>query len=270
MTSNPQPNPVPTPLGAPADPAPAALRAVVTGASSGIGAATVRALRAAGWDVIAAARRMERLEALAEETGATPMVLDVTDQASVEAFTAEVAYAGPLHALVNNAGGAFGTETVAEARTEDWERMFGVNVLGSMRMTRAFLPALRAGKQGSVVFLTSTAALAPYEGGSGYCGAKAAQEAMARSLRLEEAENNIRVIEVAPGMVHTEEFSLNRLGGDQGAVEKVYEGVQYPLTADDVASAVAFTLNAPHHMNIDQLVLRPLAQAANHKVLRGS
>ncbi|KNC19150.1 oxidoreductase [Arthrobacter sp. RIT-PI-e] len=262
--------PVPAPLGAPADPAPAALRAVVTGASSGIGAATVRALRSTGWDVIAAARRIDRLEALAGETGATPMSLDVTDQASVDAFTAEVTAAGPIHALVNNAGGAFGTEQIAEARTEDWERMYAVNVLGSLRVTRALLPALRAGRQGSVLFLTSTAALAAYEGGAGYCGAKAAQESMARSLRLEEAGNNVRVIEVAPGLVHTEEFSLNRLGGDQGAADKVYQGVEYPLTADDVASTVAFALNAPHHVNIDQLVLRPLAQAANHKLLRGS
>ncbi|MDQ0735108.1 SDR family oxidoreductase [Arthrobacter agilis] len=257
-----------TPLGAPADPAPTALRAIVTGASSGIGAATVRALRSAGWDVVAAARRLDRLTALAEETGATPMVLDVTDQASVDAFAAEVSAAGPVHALVNNAGGAFGADRVVDAVTADWEWMYNVNVLGSMRMTRALLPALREGGQGTVLFLTSTAALAAYEGGAGYCGVKAAQESMARSLRLEEAENNIRVIEVSPGMVHTEEFSLNRLGGDQGAADKVYEGVDYPLTADDVAGAVAFTLNAPHHMNIDQLVLRPLAQAANHKVLR--
>ena len=256
------------PLGAPADPAPSALRAIVTGASSGIGAATVRALRRDGWDVVAAARRIDRLQALAEETGATPMALDVTDQASVDAFTAEVTATGPVHALVNNAGGAFGTERVAEARTEDWEWMYNVNVLGSMRMTRALLPALRDGGQGSVLFLTSTAALAPYEGGAGYCGVKAAQESMARSLRLEEAEHNVRVIEVSPGMVRTEEFSLNRLGGDQGAADQVYAGVEYPLTADDVATAVAFTLNAPHHLNIDHLVLRPLAQAANHKVLR--
>jgi NADP-dependent 3-hydroxy acid dehydrogenase YdfG len=257
-----------TPLGAPADPAPSRLRAVVTGASSGIGAATVRALTGAGWDVVAAARRIDRLQALADETGATPLVLDVTDQASVDAFVADVLADGAVHALVNNAGGAFGVDRVADALTDDWTRMYDVNVLGSMRLTRALLPALRDGGQGSVVFLTSTAAIAAYEGGAGYCGAKAAQQSMARSLRLEEAENNIRVIEVSPGMVHTEEFSLNRLGGDRSAAEKVYEGVQHPLTADDVAQAVAFTLNAPHHMNIDQIILRPLAQAANHKVLR--
>lgn len=260
----------PAPLGAPADPAPSALRAIVTGASSGIGAATVRALRRDGWDVVAAARRVDRLEALAAETGATALALDVTDQASVDAFTAAATAGGPVHALVNNAGGAFGADPVGQSVIEDWQRMYDVNVLGSMRMTRALLPALRDGGQGSVLFLTSTAALAAYEGGAGYCGVKAAQESMARSLRLEEAGNNIRVIEVSPGMVRTEEFSLNRLGGNQGAADRVYEGVEYPLTAEDVADAVAFTLNAPHHMNIDQLVLRPLAQAANHKVLRST
>lgn len=256
------------PLGAPADPAPSRLRAVVTGASSGIGAATVRALTGSGWDVVAAARRTDRLQALADETGATPLFLDVTDQASVDSFVADVLAVGPVHALVNNAGGAFGADRVADAVTDDWSRMYEVNVLGSMRLTRAFLPALREGGQGSVLFLVSTAAYAAYEGGAGYCGAKAAQQSMARSLRLEEAENNIRVIEVSPGMVHTEEFTVNRLGGDKDAADKVYAGVDLPLTAEDVAQAVAFTLNAPHHMNIDQLVLRPLAQAANHKVLR--
>lgn len=256
------------PLGAPADPAPARLRAVVTGASSGIGAATVRALRASGWDVVAAARRVDRLEALAEETGAQPLALDVTDQSSVDRFVADVTDGGPVHALVNNAGGAIGTDRVVDAGPTDWERMYDVNVLGSLRMTRALLPALRESRQGSILFLTSTAALAAYEGGGGYCGVKAALQSMAGSLRLEEAENNIRVIDVAPGMVHTEEFTLNRLGGDQAAADKVYEGVAHPLTAHDVASVVAFALDAPHHMNIDQLVLRPLAQPANHKVLR--
>lgn len=258
------------PLGAPAVPAPSALRVIVTGASSGIGAATVRALRRDGWDVVAAARRIDRLQALAEETGAIPMPLDVTDQDSVDAFTAEVTAGGPVHGLVNNAGGAFGADRVVDSVTADWQRMYDVNVLGSMRLTRALLPALRTGGQGSVLFLTSTAAMAAYEGGAGYCGVKAAQQSMARSLRLEEAENNIRVIEVLPGMVRTEEFALNRLGGDKGAADQVYAGVDHPLTADDVAQAVAFTLNAPHHMNIDQLVLRPLAQAANHKVLRST
>lgn len=259
----------PASIGSPAPDAPKALRAVVTGASSGIGAATVRALRAAGWDVTAAARRLDRLQSLAEETGATAAVVDVTDQQSVDALLRTVTEAGPVHAVINNAGGAFGADPVAQAKDDDWEHMYSTNVLGSMRVTRAFLPALRAGGQGSVLFLTSTAALAAYEGGAGYCAAKAGQQALARALRLEEAGNNIRVIEVAPGMVHTEEFALNRLGGNQEAADRVYAGVARPLTAADVADAIVFALNAPHHVNIDQIVLRPLAQAANHKVLRG-
>ncbi|WP_026549209.1 SDR family oxidoreductase [Arthrobacter sp. Br18] len=256
-------------IGSPAPNAPKALRAVVTGASSGIGAATVRALRAAGWEVIAAARRADRLQALAEETGATAAVVDVTDQQSVDALMRTVTKAGAVHAVINNAGGAFGADTVFSGKDDDWDYMYNTNVLGSMRVTRAFLPALRSGGQGSVVFLTSTAALAAYEGGAGYCAAKAGQQALARALRLEEAAHNVRVIEVAPGMVHTEEFALNRLGGNQDAADEVYAGVARPLSAGDVASAIVFALNAPHHVNIDQIVLRPLAQAANHKVLRG-
>lgn len=241
--------------------------AVVTGASSGIGKATAGALAEDGWHVIVAARRTDKINAVAEEIGGTAIALDVTDQESVDNLASQV---DRVDLLVNNAGGAKGMDPIQDADLEDWQWMYDVNVLGSLRMTRALLPALRGGGQGSVLFLTSTAAIAAYEGGAGYCGVKAAQQSMARALRLEEAENNIRVIEVSPGMVHTEEFSLNRLGGDQGAADKVYAGVANPLTADDVAAAIAFTLNAPHHVNIDQLVLRPLAQAANHKVLRSS
>ena len=256
-------------IGSPSRSADGPLRAVVTGASSGIGAATVRALRAAGWDVTAAARRADRLEQLAAETGARAAVVDVTDQDSVDALVREVTAAGEVNAVINNAGGAFGMETVAEARTADWEHMYNVNVLGSMRITRGFLPAVRSSGHGSFVFLTSTAALAAYEGGAGYVAAKAAQQAVARTLRLEEAANNVRVIEVAPGMVHTEEFSLNRLGSS-AAADKVYEGVANPLSAADVADAIVYALNAPLHVNVDTLVLRPLAQAANHKVIRAT
>ncbi len=246
----------------------APMRAVVTGASSGIGAATVRALRAGGWEVYAVARRAHRLAELCADTGAHAVVGDVTDQASVDALVREVTAEGDIHAVVNNAGGAFGVDPVAGAQIADWEKMYNTNVLGSLRVTRGFLPSLRAGGQGSVLFLTSTAAYAAYEGGAGYCGAKAAQQSMARSLRLEEAQHNVRVLEVAPGMVHTEEFSLNRLGGDSAAASKVYAGVVNPLTAADIATVIAFALNAPHHVNLDQIVVRPLAQAANHKVIR--
>lgn len=242
-------------------------RAVVTGASSGIGAAAVRALRASGWDVVAVARREEKLQALARETGARAVAADVTDSASVARLAEQVLADGGVDALVNNAGGAFGLDPVAEGSLTDWERMYDVNVLGAVRMTQTFLPALRASGQGSILMLTSTAALAAYEGGAGYCAAKSAERALAQALRLEEAEHNVRVIEIQPGMVKTEEFSLNRLGSREAA-EKVYAGVDKPLTAEDVADVMAYALNAPHHVNLDQVVIRPLAQAAQHKVIR--
>ncbi|MCC3271249.1 SDR family oxidoreductase [Arthrobacter zhangbolii] len=242
-------------------------RAVVTGASSGIGAAAVRALRASGWDVVAVARRVDRLQALADETGAVPVAADVTDDASVAQLAETVLAGGGVDALINNAGGAFGLDSVAGGSISDWQRMYDVNVLGALRMTQAFLPALRASGRGSVLLLTSTAASTAYEGGAGYCAAKSGEEMLARTLRLEEAEHNVRVIEIAPGMVKTEEFSLNRLG-DPNAADKVYAGVEKPLTAEDVAEVMAFSLNLPHHVNLDQVVLRPLAQAAQHKVIR--
>ncbi|MBP3036006.1 SDR family oxidoreductase [Arthrobacter sp. zg-ZUI100] len=242
-------------------------RAVVTGASSGIGAATVRALRASGWDVVAVARRGDRLQALAAETGAQPVTADVTDGGSVDRMAAEVLTTGGVDALVNNAGGAWGVDSVGDGKLSDWEAMYNVNVLGALRVTQAFLPALRDSGRGSILMLTSTAALAPYEGGAGYCAAKAAEQALAGTLRLEEAENNVRVIEILPGMVKTDEFSLNRLG-DKDAAEKVYAGVEKPLTAEDVADVMAYSLNLPHHVNLDRVVLRPVAQAATHKVIR--
>ncbi len=227
----------------------------------------MRALRASGWDVVAVARRGDRLQALAEETGAVAMAADVTDDASVAGLAEAVLASGPVDALVNNAGGAFGMDSVAGGSVADWQRMYDVNVLGALRMTQAFLPALRAGGRGSVLLLTSTASFTAYEGGAGYSAAKSGEEMLARTLRLEEAEHNVRIIEIAPGMVKTEEFSLNRLG-DAAAAGKVYAGVEKPLTAEDVAEVMAFALNLPHHVNLDQVVLRPLAQAAQHKVIR--
>ena len=208
-------------------------RAVVTGASSGIGAAAVRALRNSGWDVVAVARRGDRLQALAEETGAQAITADVTDGGSVARMAEEVLATGGVDAVINNAGGAWGVDSVATGKLGDWEAMYNVNVLGALRVTQAFLPALRSSGQGSVLMLTSTAALSSYEGGGGYCAAKSAEQALAETLRLEEAENNVRVIEILPGMVKTDEFSLNRLG-DKEAAEKVYAGVEKPLTAKDV------------------------------------
>ncbi len=243
-------------------------RAVVTGASSGIGAATVRALRESGWEVVAVARRADRLAALAEETGAVAMPGDVTDQASVDQLVADVLAGGGIDALVNIAGGAFGVDSIAEGKFADWEKMYNVNVLGSLRMIQAFLPALRHNGEGSVVLLTSTAGIVAYEGGGGYVAAKFAQHSMAGTLRLEEAEHNVRVIDILPGLVQTEEFSLNRLGGDQTAADSVYTGVEKPLLAEDVANVVAYSLNLPHHVNLDQIVMRPVAQAAAHKLIR--
>jgi len=242
--------------------------AVVTGASTGIGEATVRALRAEGWKVFAVARREDRLAALAEETGAAAVPADIADDADVERLLAEVTQAGGIDTLINIAGGARGADRIADAKTDDWEWMFDVNVLGTMKLTRAFLPMLRACGEGTVLNLTSTAGLAAYEGGGGYNAAKFAQHAMTGALRLEEVEHNVRVIEVAPGLVRTEEFALNRLGGDQEAAGKVYQGVEKPLTAADVADVIRYAVTAPHHVNLDQIVIRPVAQAANYKLIR--
>ncbi len=241
------------------------LRAVVTGASSGIGAATVRQLRAAGWSVLAVARREDRLRALAEETGCDVCVADVTNDEDAARVREE---AGTCHALVNNAGGALGAEPVEHGSIEDWRQMFELNVLGTLRLTQALLPALRASGRGDVLVLTSTAAHAPYEGGAGYVAAKHAERVVADTLRLELVGEPVRVIQVAPGMVATEGFSLNRFRGDADRAGAVYAGVDAPLTAEDVADCVVWTLTRPHHVNVDLLVVRPIAQAAQHKVAR--
>lgn len=244
------------------------LRAVVTGASSGIGAATVRQLTAAGWQVVAAARREEKLRALAEETGATYVVADVTRDEDVQALVEAATADGPVHALVANAGGAIGVDPVAESKPEDWQAMFDVNVLGVLRTVKAFLPALKGSGRGDIVILSSTAGHIVYEGGGGYVAAKHGAHAIAGTLRLELAGEPVRVIEIAPGMVATDEFSLKRLGNDAEAAAKVYEGVERPLTAEDIADSVVWTLTRPHHVNVDLMVLRPIAQAAQHKVAR--
>ncbi len=239
--------------------------AVVTGASSGIGAATARSLAEAGFDVICAARRADRVEALAAEIGGRALACDITTDADVAALVAAVG--GELAVLVNNAGGAYGLEPVADADLDAWQQMYEVNVLGTERVTKALLPALTAA-HGVVVFVTSTAADAAYEGGAGYCGVKAAERMIAGSLRLEICDRPVRVTEISPGMVHTEEFSLTRFGGDQAKADAVYAGVAEPLVAADVAEAIAWIATRPEHVNIDRMVIRPVAQAANHKVYR--
>jgi NADP-dependent 3-hydroxy acid dehydrogenase YdfG len=239
--------------------------AVVTGASSGIGAATARRLAAEGFHVVLAARRADRLAALAAETGGEARPLDVTDRAAVDALAADLSR---VDVLVNDAGGAIGMEPVAEADPADWRAMYEVNVLGVLNVTQALLPKLVASGAGTIVVVSSTAGLGAYEGGGGYVAAKHGAHAIAATLRLELNGSPVRVIEIAPGMVKTEEFSLTRFRGDQARADAVYAGVAEPLTADDVADTVAWAVTRPQHVNVDLLVLRPLAQAAQHKVHR--
>ena len=243
--------------------------AVVTGASTGIGEATVRRLLESGWTVYAVARRADRLEELARETGASAVPTDITDQAQVDALRDRVlGEQGTVDAILNISGGARGTDTVADAKDEDWQWMYDVNVMGTLRVVRAFLPTLRANGEGTVLNLTSIAAQRAYEGGAGYNAAKYAERAMTEALRLEEAEHNVRVVEVAPGLVHTPEFSLMRLGGDQAAADKIYAGVEKPLSGQDVAEVCAFAVELPHHVDLDTITVKPVAQAAPHKVIR--
>jgi NADP-dependent 3-hydroxy acid dehydrogenase YdfG len=239
--------------------------AVVTGASSGIGAATARRLAADGFEVVCAARRMDRLEQLANDIGGRAIALDVTDDASVAALAEAVP---ECRVLVNNAGGAHGLEPVADADLDDWQWMYDVNVLGVARVTKALLPALVASGAGHVVIVGSTAGRWIYEGGGGYTAAKHAVAAVAETLRLELVDKPVRISEIAPGMVKTEEFSLNRFGGDAERAEQVYAGVRAPLLADDVADCIAWTVTRPEHVNIDLMIVKPRAQAASYKVHR--
>jgi NADP-dependent 3-hydroxy acid dehydrogenase YdfG len=239
--------------------------AVVTGASSGIGAATARRLAAEGFQVVLGARRMDRLEPLAASIGARALPLDVTDPSSVSTFAAAL---DRVDVLVNNAGGAFDAAPVADADLDSWARTLEVNVLGTVRLTKALLPALRASGAGDVLFVSSTAALVSYEGGASYTAAKHGVHTLAETLRLELVGEPVRVIEIAPGMVRTDEFGLVRFGGDREKAEAVYAGVPDPLVAEDVADAIAWVATRPSHVNIDEMVIRPRAQAAQHKVHR--
>jgi NADP-dependent 3-hydroxy acid dehydrogenase YdfG len=245
--------------------------AVVTGASSGIGAATARRLATEGFHVVAAARRADRLAALVAEIGsaATAVECDVTSDESVAALATAVGeLGGPVTLLVNNAGGAQGLDPVAAGAVDDWQWMYDVNVLGTLRMTKALLPALEASGAGTIVTVGSTAAFTVYEGGGGYTAAKHAQTALVGTLRLELSGKPVRVIEVDPGMVRTDEFSLKRFGGDQARADAIYDGVREPLVADDIADIIAYAATRPQHVNLDRIVVRPIAQAAQHKVHR--
>lgn len=248
-------------------------RALVTGASSGIGAATVRRLMADNWDVVATARRKDRLDVLAAETGAEPYVLDVTEGDAVARLGAHLRATGGLDAVVNNAGGALGLDRVEDGDVDGWRRMYEVNVLGTLRVTQAVLPLLReAGAErgvADVVNVTSTAAHGGYEGGAGYTAAKHGEHMLSQTLRWEIAGEPVRVIEISPGAVATEEFSLVRFDGDAEKAAAVYEGFT-PLVADDIADAIAWAVTRPDHVNIDQLTIRPRAQAHNSKIVRNA
>jgi NADP-dependent 3-hydroxy acid dehydrogenase YdfG len=237
--------------------------AVVTGASSGIGAATARRLAGEGFHLVVGARRLDRLTEVARPLGATARALDVTDADSVAAFCADV---GECRLLVNNAGGALGRDPVAEADEEQWRWMYDTNVLGTMRVTRALLPALEASGDGHVVMIGSIAGLEPYAGGAGYNAAKFGLRAVTRVLRLELLGHPVRVTEIDPGMVETE-FSLVRFGGDEERAAAVYAGTT-PLTADDVADCVAFAVTRPSHVNIDSMLVMPRDQASPTQVHR--
>ena len=240
--------------------------AVVTGASSGIGAATARALASAGFRVYLGARRQDRLREVADSMGssAVPLPLDITDEESVQSFVAQLPEA--LHLLVNNAGGAVGVEKIEAALDDKWRWMWETNVLGTLRMTRALLPRLRASGDGHVINLGSIAGFETYVGGAGYTGAKHAERALTRTLRLELLGEPIRVTDIAPGLVETE-FSLVRFGGDAERAKAVYRGME-PLVAEDIADCIAWAATRPSRVNIDELVVRPRDQATATMVHR--
>jgi NADP-dependent 3-hydroxy acid dehydrogenase YdfG len=243
--------------------------AVVTGASSGIGAATAKLLAKNGYTVIAGARRLDRLEALSKfDSNIEIHQLDVTNQVSVDNFVKAVA-GREVDLLVNNAGGAFDSSSVLDSDPEVWAKSYEVNVIGSVRMTKALAPSMITAGKGHIVIISSTAGHVAYENGGSYVAAKFAERSLANTLRLELNGTPIRVTEIAPGMVKTDEFALVRNAGDLAKAAKVYEGIESPLTAEDIAESIYWSTSVPAHVNIDSMVIRPVAQAANHKVFRG-
>lgn len=240
--------------------------AVITGASSGIGAATAIALGRHGYQIVVGARRLERIRRVAGEDGVA-LPLDVTDEESVSDFVGEIRRRfGRIDVLVNNAGGALGLNPVAEARDDEWIGMWKTNVLGLMWMTRACLPLIRKSKHGHIVNIGSVAGFETYKGGAGYTAAKHAVRAISRTLRLELNGGPVRVTEIDPGLVETE-FSVVRYHGDRKAAKAVYEGIK-PLKAEDVADCIVFAVTRPPHVDIDEIVIRPVAQATTWMVAR--
>lgn len=242
--------------------------ALVTGASSGIGAATARALAEQGFSVVATARRGDRLEKLAASSPLiTPFIADLTIQDDVDRL-AEFCIDRKVEVLVNSAGGAFDAATVLEGDPEIWRKTYDLNVIATLRVTKAITPLMINRGRGHIVILSSTAGHRAYENGGSYVAAKFAERSVAHTLRLELNGLPIRITEIAPGMVKTDEFALNRFGGDSDKAAKVYEGVAEPLTAEDVAESIRWSVMLPEHFNVDSMIMRPVAQAANHKVHR--
>lgn len=244
------------------------LTALITGGGTGIGAAIATHLAAQGLDVVVAGRRLTKLGEVVDRIGgsARSLVLDITNPQSVAAGMGELER---LDVLVNNAGGALGVAPVERSDLDQWESMYATNVLGTVRVVQAALPLLRRSARATIVNLSSIAGERVYEGGAGYVAAKHGTSVVSETLRLELNGENVRVIDVRPGMVRTEEFALTRLGGDRAAADEVYAGVDRPLVADDIAACVAFVVALPQHVNVDTMVIKPVAQAAPHKVHRG-
>lgn len=246
---------------------------LITGASSGIGAATALAFAKAGSRLLLGARRVERLKKISEECkklGATDALyhyLDVADTKSVNEFVEWAKTStDKLGVLVNNAGGAKGLDPVAQGKDEDWEFMIQTNVLGLLRMTRACLPMLLNNPGSLIINIGSIAGRVAYEGGAAYCAAKAGELQITRALRLELCGTGVRVCTVDPGFAKTE-FSLVRFNWDAQRAEKVYEGM-IPLSGEDIAEAIFWVATRPPHICIDELVIKPTDQAAIHKVYR--
>ena len=242
--------------------------AVITGASSGIGAATAIALAKEGFRVIAVARRADRLSDLSKQsTLIESFTCDITQQSEVNQL-AEYCKDLSVEILINCAGGAFDAATILDGDPDIWEKTYEINVIATLRVTRAITPIMQSLGKGHIVIVSSTAGHRAYENGGSYVAAKFAVTSMAHTLRLELNGQPIRITEIAPGMVKTDEFALNRFEGNSDKAAKVYEGVEKPLTAEDVAESIRWSVTLPEHFNVDSMVIRPIAQAANHKVAR--